>query len=472
MCAKKTSLNRIAACLTCTMFMLSAPTISDGAGLKDQMDSVFNEMTNVTPPGVFEGQRRGVLSGGRYTAKSRLFTENLVSISPPSFKAGCGGVDLFGGSFSFINSDQLIQLFRSIAANAKGYAFQLALDAVSPSISNVIQTMQRKVQELNQYFGNSCQMAQGIVNDVASSFGVSQHNDASLVGTTTGIFSDFFESNTGATGRSPELAVKQDRPDDYKKMVGNIVWKELQRNGVASWFTGGDSEMLEAMMSVTGTVIVKPVPDDDSSAEPIIRLPGNKLSLQDLVDGGSVSIYSCGSDTDECMVAGESGAGMKTITLDGLAHRIEDLFTGAGGAGGGIIEKWNNKGRGVLTNEERAISANLPAAAGTLIQRLSVRAPTAATLFVQESSNAIAARLSKDILDQLLRATRMALASSIHPRAKEAIEELDRSRNRLDDEYNRIKEQYGSIDQIIARYNQMDEVIDPRRYVQSAKTGD
>ena len=42
-----------------------SPT-SGAAGLQSKMDSVFNEMSNVSRPGVFETQRRGVLSGGSY----------------------------------------------------------------------------------------------------------------------------------------------------------------------------------------------------------------------------------------------------------------------------------------------------------------------------------------------------------------------------------------------------------------------
>ncbi len=51
---------------------------------------------------------------------------------PPSFSAGCGGIDLFGGSFSFINMNQFVDLMRAVASNAAGYAFQLAINAMCP----------------------------------------------------------------------------------------------------------------------------------------------------------------------------------------------------------------------------------------------------------------------------------------------------------------------------------------------------
>ncbi|WP_435339268.1 conjugal transfer protein TraH [Morganella morganii] len=129
------------------------------------MDRLFNEMSNTTRPGIHQTQRRGVIAGGRVTTKARIFDENLVSFVPPSWKAGCGGVDLFGGSLSFVNADQIVQLMRAVAANAKGYAFQLALDNVFPDGAKWIENFQKKVQALNQHLGNSCQLAQGIVND-------------------------------------------------------------------------------------------------------------------------------------------------------------------------------------------------------------------------------------------------------------------------------------------------------------------
>ena len=94
------------------------------AGLQEKMDSMFGEMSNITNPGVFETQRRGVISGGSIYVRNPMMTTSLVNLQTPSWKAGCGGIDLFGGSFSFINADQFVQLLRTVAANAKGYAFQ------------------------------------------------------------------------------------------------------------------------------------------------------------------------------------------------------------------------------------------------------------------------------------------------------------------------------------------------------------
>ena len=141
-----------------TMASMSVPMASAG-GLQNKMDAVFNDMSNVSRPGVFETQRRGVLSRGSAYIRSPIMNTELVNLQAPSFKAGCGGIDFFGGSFSFINADQFVQLLRSVASNAKGYAFQIALDIACPDCMAWINNLQSKIQKLNEQLGNSCQLA-------------------------------------------------------------------------------------------------------------------------------------------------------------------------------------------------------------------------------------------------------------------------------------------------------------------------
>lgn len=72
------------------------------------------------------------------------------------------------------------------------------------------------MQALNEHLGNSCQLAQGIVNDATSSFDMQHKTDASLKATTTGLFEDFFASNTQSTGKSPMEELKANKPTEYK----------------------------------------------------------------------------------------------------------------------------------------------------------------------------------------------------------------------------------------------------------------
>jgi conjugative transfer pilus assembly protein TraH len=201
------------------------------ADLNAEMDQLFGTMVNVTDPRAQMGQRRGVLFGGSIVARNRIVNINPIAFVPPSFEAGCGGIDLFGGSFSFINAEQFTNLLRGIASNAAGYAFQLALTTMFPSGAEIIEQLQKKIAELNALAGNSCQLAQGLVNDTASALTGKQIAGASLMADLRS-FGDVFENRTtaNATGEGPLEKTYANAPADAAaQFEGNLVWKALTR---------------------------------------------------------------------------------------------------------------------------------------------------------------------------------------------------------------------------------------------------
>ena len=96
--------------LAMALAMATSGSFAAGNALQTKMDTVFGSMSNVTKPGVFETQRRGVLSGGSVYVRNPVMNTQLINFQPPSWNASCGGIDFFGGSFSFINADQFVQL--------------------------------------------------------------------------------------------------------------------------------------------------------------------------------------------------------------------------------------------------------------------------------------------------------------------------------------------------------------------------
>ena len=298
------------------VIMSVTPLVATSGALQSQMDSVFDSMINVTRPGVFEGQRRGVVSAGSVYVRNKIVDTNVVTFVPPSWKGGCGGIDFFGGSFSFIDADQFIQLMRAVASNAAGYAFQLALDNTCTQCMTYINDLKRIIQALNQYAGNSCQLAQGIVNDLAPAQWEKSRSDASIKGMNHGLFNDIFAANSEKDGKSAMNTAASD-PNISQEIFGNIVWQTLQKQNVASWFTSSFSnkyEGYELLMSMTGSYIIdKPVEkevgngvkSDSTPMKPVTRI----VHLRDLIDGGAnVEVYKCddsGSDS-QCLKPGLS----------------------------------------------------------------------------------------------------------------------------------------------------------------------
>lgn len=56
---RKNKLRKKALAICVASVLWTVPSISTANGLKSEMDALFNEMSNVTQPGVFETQRRG-----------------------------------------------------------------------------------------------------------------------------------------------------------------------------------------------------------------------------------------------------------------------------------------------------------------------------------------------------------------------------------------------------------------------------
>lgn len=455
----KTKILQIIFFISISIFVTKNTNASNG--IQAQMDILFNDMSNYSAPGVFETQRRGVLSGGRFITKSKIFDENLVSFSPPSWKAGCGGVDLFGGSMSFINSDQLIQLLRSVAANAKGYAFQLALDNVCPDCSKWIESFQRKVQSLNEYLGNSCQLAQGIVNDLTSGFDLKNKTDASITATTTGLFNDFFEAKQETTGKTPMEELKTKNPEKYYDLIGNIMWKQLKQNDTTHWFIqNGNDELLESIMSLTGTVIIHEIKDETT---PIQTLPGNQITLQDLVLGGTVNVYNCGFDRDKCLPKPGKSISTKSINIEGIQTKITDLLLGTNNTNGIIYKYANNTGN--LNDAEKNFLANLPNSIGTLIRNLAATSPDAAEIFVKESAGAIALHMMNNFASDLFRVGRLALVNSNSAYKKDALDILNQSKSQTDAEYLVLVAQFGDLSNTMNKYNAILQNVSKQKYL-------
>ncbi|WP_204340055.1 conjugal transfer protein TraH, partial [Rhizobium leguminosarum] len=89
------------------------------------MNDMF--VTTSTSAQTYNSQRLMGVYGGSLSIRSPGRGINIVQFAPPRIDAGCGGIDIFFGSFSFINGAQFEQLLRSIAANATGFAVKAAI---------------------------------------------------------------------------------------------------------------------------------------------------------------------------------------------------------------------------------------------------------------------------------------------------------------------------------------------------------
>jgi len=78
---------------------------------------------NASGPGAYKDQAAGYYTGGSFFARNTVHTADLTSIRLPGYRAGCGGIDLYMGSLSFISSEELVRAFRAVASNIASYVF-------------------------------------------------------------------------------------------------------------------------------------------------------------------------------------------------------------------------------------------------------------------------------------------------------------------------------------------------------------
>ncbi len=436
-----------------------------GTGIGNQMTEMFDTMLNYTEPTAHLGQRRGVLTGGSVNARNRIINESLWHVVPPSFDAGCGGIDLFAGSFSFISAEQFQNLLRAIAANASGYAFEVALGAMCKECLETMETLQKKVQALNQGFANSCQLAKGLVNDVADAFDMKHKDNTSLLGMVKGL-GDVFETRSSASGSDPIAQVHDNVPPEERTQIeGNLVWQALKRKGAAGWFADGDDTLLEAMMSLTGSVIVgapEAAPDGQGENHRITYLPGNLLKASDLLNGTRdredaaqwdnawshrVRLYQCGPAGGP-IDRSENGCLAPSVTEDavnGMIQRVKDVLIGvrpygAGAETVGLVQKFR-LGQGAITAAEQAFMQYAPNGLGAGIRTLARYDEGMARLFVEQAA-----------------------ALHEHAYAKQLQTQIEQARSQLYREYEVLDDRYGNPQTLLAYYQGLVEEIKGRRY--------
>ena len=259
---------------------------------------------NTTGPTAFQGQASGHWTLGNLYLRAPVRAEPIATVNLPSFRAGCGGIDAFAGAFSFIDSDQLIAFGRAVAQNAAGFAFELALETISPVIAETMAKLRALAQWINNQNMNSCETAQALVGAVWSKNDRASGAICAAIGTSQGIFSDYAAARHGCGSegkRNSTLASATGPMADQVPVNVNYAWRAVR----ASAFLSGDTRLAEFAMSVTGTVIVTAPVSDGDAAGPRVRvlepLALDRRVTEILMEGGGdLPVYRCDT-ADACL---------------------------------------------------------------------------------------------------------------------------------------------------------------------------
>lgn len=290
------------------------------AGVDSELNNFFNDLGgagNAGGPAAYAGQSAGYFTGGGLWTRFPQRSVNPVNLQLPSIKAGCGGIDVFGGSFSFINGDEFIAMLKGVASNALGFAFQLAIKSISPQIASTIEELSQKIQQMNQFNMNSCEMAQGLVGGL---WGKNQGKDSEIckaIANSQGWATDWAKSRQGCNAAGDRTAINASNKDDtIPAGPRNYTWHALNKS-----YPSFDRQFKEYLMTLVGTVIY--VPPESDTAKPTYRYIGSadRSVITALISGTATKIQVCDT-TDKCLSPTE-----QTITV-GAATALKPKIMG------------------------------------------------------------------------------------------------------------------------------------------------
>ena len=307
---------------------LLVATFSSRADVNGSLNTFFNGLgyANVTNPSSFKGQGANYYTGGNLFVRTQVQSIQPISLVLPDINVGCGGIDLFLGSFSHINADGLIQFGKSIVANAAPFAVDLALQTWAPQLKQIRDNLQAIADKyLNQSI-SSCEAAQAGVSALAGFAGVgSQKYICATMGTQNNAFADWVagQQECGSGGHADTQLTHAKNDDTLKDMVRkshNIVWSAILKNA----FLAGDTDLAQFLMSISGTYIY------DASGKPKhfgSLLTHNNNLINALLMGGKAKSYVCTiKGPEQCLAPVKKDI---TISVDkSLQNRIYLILVG------------------------------------------------------------------------------------------------------------------------------------------------
>lgn len=462
--------NKLFIAVAVALTALSASNVAH-ADIASKMNSMYDSMTNVTKSGSYRTAQRGVITGGGLQVRNKIVDFNPINIQLPRLNAGCGGIDAFVGSFSFINTDQIIALFRSIASNAKGFAFQLALKAASELIGNEIEALQKLIQSINNLNMNSCELSSGLVNlawDTMSGSSISEAWKNSSLSNGIGEdisqirqnFSDFPNTSVETYNK---LKNKSSAPE--AQLVGNLVINAFEKDPPTKYMSGADDKEFEygLIMAITGSVYIsEPKEGDQNGSDDKIDITPwpDLLTLQTFIDGCD------GEKTSPCTAENvryknknnwseaettKLGKfdGLKTIILKALVGKNND----------GIIHKFRNDGL-QLTESEKNVVGLLGNNMGAIVRNLSVYNEEIAVAHAEKIASVAALYQSHKLLNDYFKLVDAYVSKSAKSGAEkqEFLKTLKARQAQLTQDYIKLTKDYGSASELYKEYITMQQV--------------
>lgn len=324
------------------------------AGIGQDMSKFFNKfgaVSNYSEASAFKDQSGGYYNGGSFFMRSPSRNLQPVSMTPPGYRMGCGGIDIWTGGISFINAQQLKDTLAGIVSNGIPYAFMLAVETYAPQVHGIMQQLNKLASDFNNMNINSCEAAAGLVGSAWPKSNLGSQATCRMLSAHDGRTADWARARHEC-GNNVKTGIDRATQD---QLVGefNLAWVVLQKinfdmtqnntnlNVFADEKEDTDKNLLkELFMTFSGTIIrveenVKDKHNHDTTVmkKRIFPALGDRETfLKALMSGGEVSIYKC-DEQKKCLnptkgtihVEPNSALHTKIVKiLDDLSAKIQD----------------------------------------------------------------------------------------------------------------------------------------------------
>lgn len=291
------------------------------AGFLEDFYNSAGAAANITPAQAYNTQTMGVVTGGGMVWKTPQRNFTPFSVTPPSLKAGCGGIDFFLGAFGMANKEQFVQFLRNVGQNAAGLAFKVALQAMAPELNAQIQEVADYINDWNKYFGNSCAAAQKLMDSGPSEWIRNTVEKAKNEMASNGTSTDISEAtdkvkadSTLAIANAPKTINSGGKVVDGAEM--NVLWSAMDSVSTAGILTDEDKFMI---MSLIGTTVFKKGTGSAGETTLIGKPWPNKIVLRDLVGDintptMSKPMYKCNDSAGQCLEVETTNSNATTLT--------------------------------------------------------------------------------------------------------------------------------------------------------------
>ncbi len=366
---------------TITLFLNTKAAVSDVASELGNMFDSLGFDASVSDGGAYNSQTRGYMVGGSIRARTPTKYIQPVNIQLPSFKSGCGGIDMNFGGFSFINSEEFKTFLQNAGSQALGYAFMQAIEAVCPTCRSVLDSLRKMADAINKFGLDSCTAAKAAVNTAWGALPAKFHDAVAEWGETqNGLWSEYKGTiDAFSRGLSEQHAKVYEMARDPKNPIKTGVSTSENLS------TALNEEQMELAISLLGTMAPEWKADPDTGelvpTASCIEI-GATLTVEDLMKGyredNPLKVIRCARGSFNDKTCDQIGYGDVSASFKGFEDMARTQLTG-------IMDKIQNNEP--LTPQQRSFvnSVNIPIMSAL---RTSLAAsPEIATTIIEEISD-------------------------------------------------------------------------------------